>query len=243
MLLRKPTGDHPRSRGVYPALYLIGGFGSGSSPLARGLRVVSQDHLEAKRIIPARAGFTMPPATENSHGADHPRSRGVYARALWALACQKGSSPLARGLRPPRWPCGGPVRIIPARAGFTPWRPIRPCPPRDHPRSRGVYLTTRARMVTYRGSSPLARGLPVRIHGPGQPGRDHPRSRGVYDRALPYGVSVYGSSPLARGLHAKSDFEREAARIIPARAGFTHRGRGTGPVWPDHPRSRGVYTA
>ena len=50
-------------------------------------------------------------------------------------------------------------RIIPARAGFTlhgdPMVPRR----RDHPRSRGVYVTMMRSWVSVMGSSPLARGL------------------------------------------------------------------------------------
>ena len=52
--------DHPRSRGVYAANAASTAASSGSSPLARGLRVdVPGDGVEF-RIIPARAGFTIP---------------------------------------------------------------------------------------------------------------------------------------------------------------------------------------
>ena len=50
--------DHPRSRGVYECgeefIYLR----RGSSPLARGLRLVLGASERAGGIIPARAGFT-----------------------------------------------------------------------------------------------------------------------------------------------------------------------------------------
>ena len=72
-----------------------------------------------RRIIPARAGFTLQKPRVHAQHGDHPRSRGVYIwwRARAIKIC--GSSPLARGLR-----CGGmsgldALRIIPARAGFT----------------------------------------------------------------------------------------------------------------------------
>ena len=78
--------DHPRSRGVY-GLYIIGARpGGGSSPLARGLQDPSSLFPLYIRIIPARAGFT-----EIEYGVirpvgDHPRSRGVYATSVAAVA-------------------------------------------------------------------------------------------------------------------------------------------------------------
>ena len=112
--------DHPRSRGVYAGMRDGLGWSTGSSPLARGLRCSRSRAGGARRIIPARAGFTF--------GLD-PNS-----------PVTGGSSPLARGL-----PIGGGqgvqvLGIIPARAGFT--IPV-PAPGRgntDHPRSRGVYM-------------------------------------------------------------------------------------------------------
>ena len=132
-----------------------------------------------------------------------------------------GSSPLARGLRPP-----GP-----------PWPPAQP----DHPRSRGVYRARSPARAGGWGSSPLARGLrvahrldvvlpgiiPARAGfttGPPRPigaAGDHPRSRGVYRRRRPR--------------------RRPRPRIIPARAGFTDDEDSTCACLPDHPRSRGVY--
>ena len=174
-----------------------------------------------------------------------------------------GSSPLARGLlgRSRRFaPAAG---IIPARAGFTPRdRHSRPTH-QDHPRSRGVYSSPTLKRISPRGSSPLARGLPVleagcacgaRIiparagftllpHERGGRGRDHPRSRGVY--MAPAGRSHYwrGSSPLARGLRAGPAAQGRDGRIIPARAGFTIVDKIKPALTRDHPRSRGVYIA
>ena len=50
-------------------------------------------------------------------------------------------------------------RIIPARAGFTRIGLLHMLSRRDHPRSRGVYLTCGYEATAYQGSSPLARGL------------------------------------------------------------------------------------
>ena len=50
--------DHPRSRGVYSPAASAGVSSSGSSPLARGLRLAQPPHEVGLGIIPARAGFT-----------------------------------------------------------------------------------------------------------------------------------------------------------------------------------------
>ena len=131
--------------------------------------------------------------------------------------------------------------IIPARAGSTPRDRESSALVEDHPRSRGVHSAWPSLVAVSVGSSPLARGPPVKI-GTGYSvtgiiparagsteagkaaiafGEDHPRSRGVH-RLLVVGL-----------LHD--------LRIIPARAGSTavrhlHRG-----AVEDHPRSRGVH--
>ena len=197
---RRGAGDHPRSRGVYEAGQARSRRPLGSSPLARGLLTPGAQEAYAAGIIPARAGFTRPCARAHHARGDHPRSRGVYARALTASAVADGSSPLARGLR--RRTHYFPLfsRIIPARAGFT--STLWELDPEhgDHPRSRGVYTERSEEDRQALGSSPLARGLPTaaerpaRAHGiiPARAGFtllppfpyprawDHPRSRGVY---------------------------------------------------------------
>ena len=55
------TPDHPRSRGVYAACSWTSPTPPGSSPLARGLPSASISMACARRIIPARAGFTRRP--------------------------------------------------------------------------------------------------------------------------------------------------------------------------------------
>ena len=54
------AGDHPRSRGVYSTGSSHWRVSSGSSPLARGLRVGGRQAAGGFGIIPARAGFTGP---------------------------------------------------------------------------------------------------------------------------------------------------------------------------------------
>ena len=140
-----PDWDHPRSRGVYIISSVWNFVSSGSSPLARGLRIQAARQVLVVRIIPARAGFTMTGAVTKSGNADHPRSRGVYWANTQRASNLMGSSPLARGLRRSGTSGRGARGIIPARAGFT-RKPSR----------------VEAGRV---GSSPLARGLHLRILG------------------------------------------------------------------------------
>ena len=234
--------DHPRSRGVYAPPASSMAVVTGSSPLARGLRRLSGPRAPARRIIPARAGFTSCSARTTTPPWDHPRSRGVYVIGCSPSKVRQGSSPLARGLRsePPR--SASRRGIIPARAGFT-----------------AAALNAVAAAL---GSSPLARGLHGRIGLepkerriiPARAGftamkralaaefADHPRSRGVYRLArCPFG-HLTGSSPLARGLRPGRPGREVPGRIIPARAGFTCRRPACSPARSDHPRSRGVYS-
>mgnify|MGYP000883271592 CR=1 FL=1 len=213
--------DHPRSRGVYDPGDRPDPVRPGSSPLARGLRLADPVLPHVERIIPARAGFTVDRGAAHAWSPDHPRSRGVYRNTYSPTVGTPGSSPLARGLPADILGCRVQTRIIPARAGFT-HQPERGHHVReDHPRSRGVYAPRAASSARTRGSSPLARGLPVpavrawiagRIiparagftqghQGGGEDPQDHPRSRGVYRPARAA--------------------DRADPRIIPARAGFT----------------------
>ena len=194
---------------------------------------------------------------------DHPRSRGVYPVSCTSATMLRGSSPLARGLhadvRGGR-ECRG---IIPARTGFTAWAAPSTISSTDHPRSRGVYPDGFLERDFCLGSSPLARGLPIKVCEPLRirgiiPARagfttrkagaettrpDHPRSRGVYPSMRALVVGAAGSSPLARGLRPGVHASLTPTGIIPARAGFTRRSRSSPPARGDHPRSRGVYTS
>ena len=112
-------GDHPRSRGVYFNRYFALRGAGGSSPLARGLLRTRCGHPRRRRIIPARAGFTVQSAMASPAIRDHPRSRGVYHGGFLLGMVGVGSSPLARGLPPRRADGDDRTGIIPARAGFT----------------------------------------------------------------------------------------------------------------------------
>ena len=237
--------DHPRSRGVYATHRRHAQMGKGSSPLARGLPFCEAGEDARVRIIPARAGFTFLGRFGRQVVQDHPRSRGVYLLIIRALVGRRGSSPLARGLRPGVICVSVSGRIIPARAGFTGRLKSKLLGRGDHPRSRGVYAAPGRRRGRRRGSSPLARGLLGQRNRceadqriiPARAGfttirtaqknydRDHPRSRGVYRLGLGLGVEAEGSSPLARGLQINAKYGLDIIGIIPARAGFTCRVR------------------
>ena len=90
--------DHPRSRGVYSQTPIRTSCKPGSSPLARGLRMVRKGGRRRGGIIPARAGFTCAASTTMTSSTDHPRSRGVYGCLTLCGISRLGSSPLARGL-------------------------------------------------------------------------------------------------------------------------------------------------
>ena len=234
---------------------------TGSSPLARGLPAALVTEPRVSGIIPARAGFTRGRRAARPTPWDHPRSRGVYPSFRVCGGLGLGSSPLARGLRANQPPAPLKGRIIPARAGFTGSRSRGSVHSADHPRSRGVYSPRWRGPWPPRGSSPLARGLRVRLvsenrnqriiparagftrwgAAAAQGAQDHPRSRGVYAGHRVGGSGLPGSSPLARGLPRSRRQGIRPCRIIPARAGFTRARRRVGRHGGDHPRSRGVY--
>ena len=215
---------------------------AGSSPLARGLLKNYASLISVFRIIPARAGFTASPLARGIRVGDHPRSRGVYPYDTRPDEIAAGSSPLARGLlgTGPAYPLGS--RIIPARAGFTPSTHWVEGTLRDHPRSRGVYVTMQTWPTPPSGSSPLARGL-HRHHCDRPPAWRIIPARAGFTPGRPTAEdAARGSSPLARGLPAPQSAVLAPRGIIPARAGFTVRTEGDWRVRPDHPRSRGVYS-
>ncbi len=251
---------HPRSRGADSSAGTRMRSPSGSSPLARGGPLDLRQQCDVTGLIPARAGRTSTPATRPSCRWAHPRSRGADAAAPPMNAGRRGSSPLARGgplhTHTARWVS----RLIPARAGRTPWRPGISPRTWAHPRSRGADSAADAAATTGTGSSPLARGgrclrrghprprglIPARAGRTNYSARSrcgqraHPRSRGADVGSLSTAVAPPGSSPLARGGRACVLPCNRGARLIPARAGRTsptccRRGR----RWA-HPRSRGA---
>ena len=76
------------------------------------------------------------------------------------------------------------------------------------------------------GIIPARAGFTAVLSGGGVVVWDHPRSRGVYKWGACGGLERLGSSPLARGLPGHEEEAVPLTGIIPARAGFTGRGRG-----------------
>ncbi len=173
-----------------------------------------------------------------------------------------GSSPLARGTRPPVRPRPPRVRFNPARAGNTRRRTPRTPPPAVHPRSRGEHLVTIQTSPRLSGSSPLARGTLQIRPTDGQLGRFiparagntrlklhplthrpvHPRSRGEHAVQLGTMQPKHGSSPLARGTRISTSPPHCSPRFIPARAGNTAFRRRRRRCRAAHPRSRGEHS-
>ena len=257
------TRDHPRSRGEYQAPTTSDNWDEGSSPLSRGIPVRVTAVPSGRGIIPALAGNTTANREGDVRYTDHPRSRGEYSEKTRRLCAKCGSSPLSRGILPVLPHPVRFARIIPALAGNTSITKFRIPSSRDHPRSRGEYVTTGAAEESGIGSSPLSRGIlhhaarDVRVrriipalagntcsprrktHPPG----DHPRSRGEYLEA--YGLTVWqlGSSPLSRGIRNGKMDGSGLGGIIPALAGNTAAARRSCTRLRDHPRSRGEYAS
>ena len=110
---------HPRSRGEHSGKLLNSRVFCGSSPLARGTRIGITQSRRHSRLIPARAGNTLPPPARGLAPAAHPRSRGEHLPISTEWIDIFGSSPLARGTRLARRDAPRDRRLIPARAGNT----------------------------------------------------------------------------------------------------------------------------
>ena len=213
--------------------------------------------------FPARAGSTSGPSSSSPKCRDHPRSRGEHGVSWLALACARGSPPLARGALINFLNHVIRQRITPARAGSTAPLLRRCLGDADHPRSRGEHGAGLYSCPHGLGSPPLARGAPqsttAAVVGDGitparagstvqgsnatVPHRDHPRSRGEHHECVPSFVLIVGSPPLARGAPRMPLFMPEALGITPARAGSTTSSPRTTRATADHPRSRGEHGA
>ena len=252
---------HPRSRGEHDLLRVLPAPRTGSSPLARGTRLVGITDLLGQRFIPARAGNTPASGALPVLRTVHPRSRGEHAGRLPAALTPNGSSPLARGTRALDLVGRDPERFIPARAGNTRTGDARPRSTPVHPRSRGEHGIQDRRCFRRCGSSPLARGTrpgtglgaPVGRFIPARAGNTpvrpadpsgwpvHPRSRGEHVLSAFMRSTWSGSSPLARGTPTRTGEGWQSDRFIPARAGNTTARRCRPRSRAVHPRSRGEH--
>ena len=179
--------------------------------------------LPYPRYIRKATALACPSQVRATSPVKRPRLWGSEVGAPVALICQYidrhkerfAAWPICRVLS------DSGTKIAPATALHHTTGHYPPGRSRDHPRSRGVYYGGAATTLSFVGSSPLARGLPLLArsgttvrgiisaragftvtralgdHGTG----DHLRSRGVYRARAASSAAVAGSSPLARGLH------------------------------------------
>ena len=215
----------------------------GSSPHTRGARLMVDDGIDSRRIIPAYAGSTAaaPPAPTTSR--DHPRIRGEHQLALIKPGDLVGSSPHTRGARQAILPVSSLARIIPAYAGSTLFSLDAIHHTRDHPRIRGEHCKrchVRQRRV---GSSPHTRGALADIADRFPDYEDHPRIRGEHRHKGEKHAFQTGSSPHTRGAPHALPRRGLLGGIIPAYAGSTPAGAGLGTAPGDHPRIRGEHLA
>ena len=252
---------HPRSRGEHCSGFTTTTDEFGSSPLARGTPGFIITDAALIRLIPARAGNTIGRTQAKAAQPAHPRSRGEHYFASDVQLPYPGSSPLARGTHCRLSHCYIVVRLIPARAGNTLDESIYRGALSAHPRSRGEHITKYWSAAPYFGSSPLARGtrmarsraqplprlIPARAGNTGKFSKffpvsaAHPRSRGEHLGIINLESRRVGSSPLARGTLGRPHRKTAAPRLIPARAGNTHRKPQNGRCHTAHPRSRGEH--
>ena len=157
---------HPRSRGENATDETTGGNQNG--------------------LIPAHAGKTRARTLRSEPYRAHPRSRGENTVSTRTSALSPGSSPLTRGKLSWHFRRRHRVRLIPAHAGKTPYRPAPRLNPRAHPRSRGENHCRQRVRGCRRGSSPLTRGKrsvgirPPELDGliPAHAGKTGRRARG-----------------------------------------------------------------
>ena len=171
----------------------------------------------------------------------------------------RGSSPRGRGKRRASPSAHQSPRLIPAWAGKT-YRGLRGRPSeRAHPRAGGENCTMQKPQSSKSGSSPRGRGkrrptrrvrfrtrlIPARA-GKTTPDASrsfsyqaHPRAGGENFGELAGEFAASGSSPRGRGKRTPRTAALDKARLIPARAGKTTRGRRRRWPCPAHPRAGG----
>ena len=151
-------GAHPRTGGENVIVSVLANTSNGSSPHGRGKQTEVALQIFTGRLIPARAGKTLPPHPPGAATPAHPRTGGENPRPARRIAMSPGSSPHGRGKPNPRQPNRLPGRLIPARAGKTP-RYRRPHKPRTaHPRTGGENSARGLSHAMAGGSSPHGRG-------------------------------------------------------------------------------------
>ena len=133
--------DHPRLRGEKQVSQRYSLEVVGSPPLTRGKGINGHINIRTDRITPAYAGKSALTDEIYSKIEDHPRLRGEKFCGDAGAKRIAGSPPLTRGkglkIDKQRFR----IRITPAYAGKSIWRPCSCCLLQDHPRLRGEKLT------------------------------------------------------------------------------------------------------
>ena len=236
---KQAPGAHPRMGGENGVMQVLKMMDPGSSPRGRGKRPFQASTASWARLIPARAGKTHIPDLEGAHLGAHPRAGGENPSERCAAAPGRGSSPRGRGklsARETDWPR---ARLIPARAGKTPWATLKTLQQAgSSPRGRGKRLTASSRCIST-GLIPARAGKTGgRTCPPASPAA-HPRAGGENWLAFCAAWSFSGSSPRGRGKHIEPFTRPACVRLIPARAGKTFAGFAGSPAISAHPRAGG----
>ncbi len=161
--VRRAWQAHPRMRGEHHVGFLFNSAGGGSSPHARGAPALADLDLRRVRLIPACAGSTTPRTTRRRSDSAHPRMRGEHRRPSPVIRTPRGSSPHARGAPHTGWPRGAFTGLIPACAGSTDAPTAVRSSSAAHPRMRGEHRSLPPDSDAICGSSPHARGAPVKL--------------------------------------------------------------------------------
>ncbi len=251
--------SRPRTRGGVPVERYRSELDRESSPHARGCSQDLRDAVEARDVVPARAGVFPTTGARVSPSRSRPRTRGGVPWARLVDAPRGGSSPHARGCSDHARRYGGVGLVVPARAGVFPRAPGIGGAPSSRPRTRGGVPPASLDLIDDVESSPHARGcsplgllrtrsapvVPARagVFRPrrcrGLEGWSRPRTRGGVPACDSWRASPVRSSPHARGCspHA-ARFVFEAA-VVPARAGVFRSPTCRCPTSTGRPRTRG----
>ena len=213
----------------------------GSSPRVRGKPHRRWQGPHPGGLIPARAGKTIPLASESAETMAHPRACGENLPAASAILSKSGSSPRVRGKRPHVRGPRRPRRLIPACAGKTALSAKTGATVQAHPRVCGENAGRGDEGGGGEGSSPRVRGKLLRDFDmtdelglipacagktctwsrSTRRGRAHPRVCGENTGEREYYMRADGSSPRVRGKLASKGFACTRNRLIPACAGKT----------------------
>ena len=170
-----------------------------------------------------------------------------------------GSSPRGRGKPRTHGAHARADGLIPARAGKTAGTGGRSPSGASHPRAGGENYREAGTQLLDAGSSPRGRGKRAPTKPPPRPtrliparagktagtggrspsGASHPRAGGENYREAGTQLLDAGSSPRGRGKRAPTKPPPRPTRLIPARAGKTHRGPRRGHCGKAHPRAGG----